>query len=242
MATLPFVAQLLGWRAGEPNIADSSSNTSRRIAADLLRALGVTAEVSHAGQTAGKLLEDAIHDHLSSELPPLRDGRNVIVSRKKVVSDFEQYEHLAALQRLIDADRSGTLRAAIGTDYQVKPDVTVGLDAGAGASFLHAAVPCKWTLRSDRAQNVRHEAVVLIRHRRGRLPHITPVTAEPMPTRLASLARGTGEVDALYHVALEELVAAVRSSGARKQIDVLEELVGHRRLRDLSELGTVMQL
>ena len=45
--------------------------------------------------------------------------------------------------------------------------------------------------------------------------HITPVTAEPMPTRLASLARGTAEVDALYHVALDELSAGVRASDAR---------------------------
>lgn len=242
MATLPFVAQLLGWRTGKPNIADASSATSCDIASHLLEALGVTAEVSRAGQTAGKMLEDAVHGHLAAALPRTRDGRTVVVSRKTVVSDFEQYEHLATLKRLIDGDRTGTLRAAIGTDYQVKPDVTVGLDAGFGRPFLHAAVPCKWTLRSDRAQNVRHEAVVLIRHRRGRLPHITPVTAEPMPTRLASLARGTGEVDALYHVALDELSAAVHSSGANEQIDVLKELVGHQRLRDLSDLTAVLQL
>src|SRR4051812_25745052 len=145
-------------------------------------------------------------------------------------------------KRLIDNDDTGTLRASIGTDYQVKPDVTVGLDSGSGPPFLHAAVPCKWTLRSDRAQNVRHEAVVLIRHRRGRLPHITPVTAEPMPTRLASLARGTAEVDALYHVALDELSHGVRASGAREQIAVLDELVGHDRLKDLSELTAVLEL
>ena len=64
MPTLPFVAQLLGWKDGKPNIADTSSVTSCRIAEELLDALGVTATVSHAGQTAGKMLEDAIHDHL----------------------------------------------------------------------------------------------------------------------------------------------------------------------------------
>jgi hypothetical protein len=216
--------------------------TSCKIAAQLLDALGVTANVTHAGQTAGKMLEEAMHDHLVAALPSTRGGRAIVVSRKTIISDFEQYQHLATLKRLIDGDRTGTLRASIGTDYQVKPDVTVGLDRGLGPPFLHAAVPCKWTLRSDRAQNVRHEAVVLIRHRRGRLPHITPVTAEPMPTRLASLARGTAEVDALYHVALGELDAAVRASGAREQIDVLDELVGHDRLKDLSELISVLDL
>jgi hypothetical protein len=242
MTTLPFVAQLLGWKDGKANIADTSSATSCRIAGSLLEALDVTVEVSHSGQTAGKMLEDAVHDHLAAVLPHTRAGRTMVISRKTVVSDFEQYEHLATLKKLIDDDETGVLRAAIGTDYQVKPDVTVGLATALGAPFLHAAVPCKWTLRSDRAQNVRHEAVVLIRHRRGRLPHITPVTAEPMPTRLASLARGTGEVDALYHVALDELAAGVQASGAAEQIEVLDELVTHRRLRDLSELVTTLEL
>ncbi|MDQ5807043.1 MAG: restriction endonuclease [Actinomycetota bacterium] len=241
MPALSFVPGLLGWNGNTPNVADTSSKTSCAIAADLLRTLGVTARVSHTGQTAGRLLEEAVHDHLRSALPFALNGRSVGVSRRTVISDFEQYEHLAALKHLIDQDATGTLRATIGTDYQVKPDVTVGLASGVGSPFLHAAVPCKWTLRSDRAQNVRHEAVILIRHRRGRLPHITPVTAEPMPTRLASLARGTAEVDALYHVALDELTAAVRASGAREQIDVLEELVGHRRLFDLSDLAAVLQ-
>jgi hypothetical protein len=107
---------------------------------------------------------------------------------------------------------------------------------------MHAAVPCKWTLRSDRAQNIRHEAVVLIRHRRGRLPHITPVTAEPLPTRLASLARGTAEVDAVYHVALDELVAACEVAGTAEQIDALGELIGHNRLRDLSTLTSTLSI
>lgn len=242
MTTLPFVAGLLGWRNGQPNIADRSSNTSRKISAELLDALGVTASTAHPGQTTGAMLEVAVHDHLASELPGSRSGRSVVVSRRTVVSDFRQYAHLATLRRLIENDGTGTLKASIGTDYLVTPDVTVGLDAGDGPPFLHAAIPCKWTLRSDRAQNVRHEAVVLIRHRRGRLPHITPVTAEPMPTRLASLARGTAEIDALYHVALNELDSAVRASGASKQIKVLDELVGHDRLKDLSELADVLDL
>jgi NgoMIV restriction enzyme len=241
MPALPFVSGLLGWRAGVPNIADTSSATSRAISAGLLEALDVTQNVAYAGQTAGRMLEEGVHDHLAAALPSVFNGRNVVTRRGTLVSDFEQYAHLAQLKRLIDGDQTGTLRASIGTDYQVRPDVTVGLDAGFGASFLHAAVPCKWTLRSDRAQNVRHEAVILIRHRRGRLPHITPVTAEPMPSRLASLARGTGEVDALYHVALEELTAAVHRSGAAEQIQILEELVGHSRLRDLAELAGVLQ-
>ena len=227
-----------------PNIADRSSVTSCAIAGGILNALGVSQQLSQAGQTSGKDLEEAVYQYLLGALPPRLNGRGIVVSRKTGISDFIQYEHLATLKRIIDADQTATLRAAIGTDYQIRPDVTVGLsDPTSGvAPFLHAAVPCKWTLRSDRAQNVRHEAVILIRHRRGRLPHIAPVTAEPMPTRLASLARGTAEVDALYHVALDELTAAVRATGNVEQLAVLEELVGHHRLRDLTELVTTLTL
>ncbi|MBI4897604.1 MAG: restriction endonuclease [Actinobacteria bacterium] len=240
MTTLSFVPELLGWKDGRATIADKGSVPSCAISASMLRAMNVTVERSHVGQTAGKALEDAIQEHLIRSLPPTQSGRSVVVSRKTVISDFEQYRHLATVKKLIDADETETLRSAIGGDYAIKPDVTVGLEDDQGSRFLHAAIPCKWTLRSDRAQNVRHEAVVLIRNRRGRLPHIAPVTAEPLPTRLASLARGTGEVDALYHVALAELEIGVRESGATAQIRVFEELVAHGRLKDLSELAPAL--
>jgi hypothetical protein len=195
-----------------------------------------------SSQTIGREFEKAIEAFLSNSLPHRLHGRNVMVSGKEA-SAFEQYRHLEEMQRLIAADASGTLRATIGTDYRVKPDVTVGLTGTQGKqAFLHAAVQCKWTLRSDRAQNVRHDAVTLIRNRRGRLPHIVPVTAEPLPTRLASLARGTGEIDALYHVAFDELIAAVQACGTKQQAVTLDELVGHGRLRDLSTLPSALRL
>ncbi|HEX3909948.1 MAG TPA: NgoMIV family type II restriction endonuclease [Solirubrobacteraceae bacterium] len=243
MPTFPFVRELLGWNGGNPNIADRSSAGSRAISECLLEALGATQSVQHTGQTAGMALEVAVRDHLASTLPARLHGCRVEVSRRTAISDFGQYAHLAKLERLIKADATGTLRASIGTDYEIKPDVTVGLaSASSPLPFLHAAVQCKWTLRSDRAQNVRHDAVILIRHRRGRLPHIVPVTAEPMPTRLASLARGTAEVDTLYHVALDELDLAVRARGSAQQIETLDELVTHDRLRDLSELVPTLLL
>jgi hypothetical protein len=64
--------------------------------------------------------------------------------------------------------------------------------------IVHAAVSAKWTLRSDRAQNVRTEAFTLQRHRRGRTPHLVAVTADPLPTRLASVALGKGEIACVY--------------------------------------------
>jgi hypothetical protein len=91
--------------------------------------------------------------------------------------------------------------------------VVVSIPLPEGGPFLHAAVSCKWTIRSDRVQNIRHEANLLLRHRRGRAPHIVAVTAEPLPSRLASIAMGTGELDCVYHLVLDELREAVAECG-----------------------------
>ena len=45
-----------------------------------------------------------------------------------------------------------------------------------GKPILHASVSAKYTMRSDRAQNSRTEALNLIRNRKGHLPHIVVVT------------------------------------------------------------------
>jgi hypothetical protein len=241
MPALPFVKTLLGWNGEIPNIADRGSRVSRSISEALFEECGITDQVSHVAQTAGAALEEAVLGHLTQNLPASFQEATVTVSRNRLVSDFDQYKHLATLRALIESDSSKTLRAAIGTDYQIRPDVTVGLGLPDGGLLLHAAVPCKWTLRSDRAQNIRHEAVVLIRHRRGRLPHIVPVTAEPLPKRLASLARGTAEVDVVFHIALDELKSACAMVGNAEQSEVLAELLEHDRLRDLSELLEVLR-
>ena len=108
-----------------------------------------------------------------------------------------------------------------------------------GKPILHASVSAKWTMRSDRAQNSRTEALNLIRNRKGHLPHIVVVTGEPLPSRLASLALGTGDLDCVYHFALYELLEAVREYGSRGREDIvetLENLVEGKRLKDISDL------
>jgi len=153
----------------------------------------------------------------------------------------------------------------LGNDYMVAPDVVVYRDlyedeqinagglfvndeickmadlrkANGGKPILHASVSAKWTMRSDRAQNSRTEALNLIRNRKGHLPHIVVVTGEPLPSRLASLALGTGDLDCVYHFALYELLDAVREYGKQGREDIietLENLVEGKRLKDISDL------
>ncbi len=158
------------------------------------------------------------------------------------------------------------LSTALSGDYLITPDIVIGRKPVTDATInskgtviadgdkvstltplriannppagriLHASVSCKWTIRSDRAQNTRTEALNLIRNRKGRTPHIMAVTAEPMPTRLSSIAVGTGDIDCVYHMALAELVEAVKKVDNLDQLEVLMQLVHGRRLRDISDL------
>ena len=175
-------------------------------------------------------------------------------------SSFAQYEHLDYLNRLTTYDRK--LAASMGNDYMVAPDVVVYRETvsdeeinnvqvfvddtvctmsdlrqkNGGLPILHASVSAKWTMRSDRAQNSRTEALNLIRNRKGNLPHIVVVTGEPMPARIASLALGTGDIDCVYHFALYELVDAIKEIGAEDALEMLNVLIEGKRLKDISDL------
>ena len=91
--------------------------------------------------------------------------------------------------------------------------------------ILHASISCTWTMRSDRSQNTRTEALNLLRNRKGQAPHIVAVVMEPLPSCLASIALGTGDIDCTCHGALYELREAVRGSGFGDQEELLETLV-----------------
>ena len=91
-------------------------------------------------------------------------------------------------------------------------------------------------MRSDRAQNARSEALNLIRNRKGRLPHVVVVTGEPTPSRLSSLALGTGDVDCVYHFALPELVSAVEEMDNDDSAELLKIMIEGNRLKDISDL------
>ena len=158
-----------------------------------------------------------------------------------------QYYHLRKVDELVKENVE--LRTTLGRDYLIKPDVVVALPGRHDdePAFLHAAISCKWTIRSDRVQNIRHENNQMIRHRRERLPHLMTVTSEPLPSRLAAIARGTGEVDAVYHVAFDNLDRAVTNLAARKQLslDQVEawlEVTSLGRVRPFSDLAETLAL
>lgn len=249
--TAPFAPALLGWKASRknklrwplvPNFADADSAESIRIAAGVLDHLGVARDVpSEVPEDPGGPLEQAVCDDLDRELKRAHPRRGWIVNRGVVITHFDQYAHLDELHDLVRANPG--LRVTVGMDYLIKPDVTVALGKVQTASWLpplHAAISCKWTIRSDRVQNIRHECLQMIRHRRGRQPHLVTVTAEPLPTRLASIARGTGEVDAVYHVAYDAMAASVAHNANPDQADAWREVTGQRRVLSYELLVTTL--
>ncbi|MBS9429345.1 type II restriction endonuclease [Photorhabdus luminescens] len=180
-----------------------------------------------------------------------------------ILGQFEQYSHLSELTIL--AQENKTLRNFLGDSYTVAPDVIISrkpepdedinqsIDVvdnlsskntmlrevnhkGNPHSLLHASISCKFTMRSDRAQNTRTEALNLIRTRKGRAPHITSVTAEPMASRIASLALGTGDMDYVYHFALYELLECCQELNLEESLELLTTMIDGKRLRDISDL------
>ena len=247
-----FARRILGWKHSRggllvANIADSASETSRSISSHMLAVLGVAEGLATgAPDTAsGRPLETEVALDLGRDLASRDSSRAMqVLDTPGDVSNYVQYSHLKRVDELSKA--SPELRITLGTDYLIKPDVVVVLPGREGElPFLHAVISCKWTIRSDRVQNIRHEYNLLVRHRRERLPHLVTVTAEPMPTRLAAIARGTGEVDATYHVAFHALDDSLRHLSANgtlplEQLDAWNEVVGQGRVRPYSELAATL--
>jgi hypothetical protein len=176
------------------------------------------------------------------------------------IAHFEQYRHLVAIAKA--ASENPELAASLGSDYIIKPDVVIFRQlvsdgeinhdiplvddsvalmsslrkSNGGSPLLHASVSCKLTIRSDRSQNSRSEALNLIRNRRGKLPHVVVVTGEPLPSRLASIALGGGDIDCVYHFALPELCEAVKELGLADSEEALNIMTNGKRLKDISDL------
>lgn len=249
--------------AGVPSNADKASKPSREIASSILDQLGpATTALKLPGQTAGADFESVCASFVRvcfERMQHLRPGF-FTVTKGGGIAMFDQYAHLDDLEAIAKANRE--IATAIGSDYLIKPDIVVtrapesdevinakgvlvDTDTARLSSLravnqpleiLHASISCKWTLRSDRAQNARSEGLNLVRNRKGRLPHIAVITGEPTPGRVASLALGTGDIDCVYHFALYELRRALVDQGRDETLELLDTMIEGKRLRDISDL------
>jgi hypothetical protein len=248
---------------GIASMADVSNSLSKKISRNLLNRLPyLVSQKEVSGQTAGERLEQITKDFLEQAftyLQHIRPGK-WIFSVHNSISGFGQYQHLAELANIVKKNKM--LKTALG-DYVISPDIVVGRNpvsddelnqvdlfvdtlefpkftplraANSVSPMLHASISCKWTLRSDRSQNARTEGLNLIRNRKGHTPQIAVVTGEPLPSRISSLAFGTGDIDCVYHFALHELIQAVQETGEESALETLQMMTDGHRLRDISDL------
>ncbi len=248
-----------------PSNADGDSATSIAIAQAIFDQIKSKAKLGGrlAGQISGSKFEQITRSFVEetfSALSGLRPGTWDFEPEKRAIFRFEQYCHLAGISQI--AEQHPEIAVLIGSDYVIAPDVvvvrepepddvinakqvlvdsTVALRSAIRQRnnempLLHASISCKWTLRSDRAQNARSEALNLIRNRKGRVPHIAVVTGEPLPSRLASIALGTGDIDCVYHFALPELMTSVEKLGLEDSIQLVKIMVEGKRLKDITDL------
>lgn len=248
-----------------PSNADGDSATSIAVAQGIFDQIQSKAKLGGrlAGQISGSKFEQITRlfvEETFGALTGLRPGKWDMNPGKRALFRFEQYHHLAQLSKV--AEDNPEIAVVLGNDYVISPDVLivrqpesdefinakqiiVGSDVALRSALrqrnnslplLHASISCKWTLRSDRAQNARSEALNLIRNRKGRVPHIVVVTGEPLPSRLASLALGTGDIDCVYHFALPELISTVDKLGIEDSANLVRIMVDGKRLKDITDL------
>jgi hypothetical protein len=248
-----------------PSNADGDSATSVAIAQAIYDQIQSESTVGRrmAGQISGSKFEQITRSFVQDtfgQLQALRPGKWDFTPEKKAIFRFEQYHHLADLADI--AKEKAEIAVLLGSDYIITPDVLIVREPESDEEInaakrivdetvaersslrkgnnhfpiLHASISCKWTLRSDRAQNARSEGLNLIRNRKGRAPHIVVVTGEPLPSRLASIALGTGDIDCVYHFALPELLAGVSQSASDDSVKMVKIMVDGKRLKDISDL------
>ena len=251
-------------QSGVPSNADRDNKASIEVARGIIGSIGqVETRNRLPGQQSGAIFERICEEFLKAtflSLDHLRPGNWNITRLGSGIARYQQYQHLDELVNV--TSQNALLASTLGSDYIISPDIVIGrepeldtainrniylvdlasaLHSGLRAgnderAILHASISCKWTMRSDRAQNTRSEALNLIRNRKGHLPHIAVVTGEPLPSRIASLALGTGDIDCVYHFALHEMEAAVQGLGFLDAQEMLAIMIEGKRLRDIGDL------
>ena len=248
---------------GTVSNADTGSKWSKQFALGIVSRIGDASVLQKLpGQTSGarfELICAAFIREAYAHLGHLRAG-SFDVEMGGFIARFKQYAHLDDLEAIARTNRE--IATALGSDYLIKPDIVISrrpeTDAVINAMeplvddtvatrsdlrfatdprpILHASISCKWTLRSDRAQNARSEGLNLVRNRKGSLPHVVVVTGEPLPSRIASLALGTGDIDCVYHFALTELRDCLSEEGCEGYLDTLDMMIEGGRLKDIGDL------
>jgi hypothetical protein len=191
------------------------------------RHLGVSTKFATVYRGDHTALQQAIN--LASGLPTTADAQALIRTL-----------HDAATLAKSDDNRVRELINTMPEESLLKLDIAI--TAPATGERLLIGVSSKWSLRTDRAQDCIAQGGKLVNLRRGHMPHYAVLTMEPRPAMLKLLAYGSGSLDCVYHLALDELVDAAKTLASKRSKPnwppklLLERMVNQGRIRPYGAL------
>lgn len=194
---------------------------------DQYRHLGVSSKFAKAYKGDLSALQQAIEQ--AEGVPKSAELRAVIRTMKR-----------AAKLAAADDDRVQELIRMLPEESLLKLDIAV--TAPSTAQRLLVGISSKWSLRTDRAQDCIAQGGKLVNLRRGHMPHYAVLTMEPRPSMLRLLAYGSGSLDCVYHLALDELQQAASALAAKRNKPewpprmLLERMVLQGRIRPYQAL------
>lgn len=194
---------------------------------DQYRHLGVSTKFARVYRGDQSVLQHAIS--LANELPSTAETQTLIHAL-----------HDAAILAGSDDTRVRELINTMPEESLLKLDIAI--TAPTTGKRLLIGVSSKWSLRTDRAQDCIAQGGKLVNLRRGHMPHYAVLTMEPRPAMLKLLAYGSGSLDCVYHLALDELVEAANTLAIRQNKPgwppklLLERMVNQGRIRPYGAL------
>jgi len=248
---------------GIPSNADKHHGASSFFAGRITASIGVPLRTiyisSRIAQERFERITSRYLENAFKSLNHLRPGKWLFYTLKNW-SEVDENKQLDNVECILATNRK--FRTVLGDYNIVKPDIIIArvpvenkeinqkqkivdnnlatytplLKKNSSKPIHHASISCNWIIHSGPSKSIRTETLNLMGNRRGHLPHIVAVTAEPLPIRIATLALGTGDIDCVYHFALHELKSAVEKSKNQDQLEILMTMIEGHRLRDISDL------
>lgn len=198
------LCNIKGWEF-VPNNADVRSRQSLDIASWMFELLDIRRSQPWQARQHGAARFEAAAAHFAAA-----DG--LTVRRNARLSEFAQYRHLHGRK-----------------DDRLRLDITVSLDGA-----LLAVLELKTIIRNDRGRGaIQNLTGTLRKHSGGRPPVAAVLTAEPLPSRLASAVPQQGDTHEVYHVAREALDGAIGNMHGTQYAE-WQSVKAH--VRDFSEL------
>ena len=223
---------------GLPSSSDPTSRISVEIGLAMAEAAGATADLARLdGPRAGVEFERRTVRFIEAALTYVNELTQADwrVEAGSSITEFARYDHLNGVRQAAAEDNQPA--AVLYDDYSLAPGAFVGCrlkshqQASPGSVVLSGVVACKWMIPRDFDQR----AIDLLRCPEVPGTRVAVVTAEPLPSRITSIAIGT-ERPCVYHVALKELQDVLARMRWYESREVLDIMVDQGRLRDILQL------